>query len=617
MSVLKYKAPNGKWLPVGTGGASKPLPYDVVTNSIGGGGGWAKLTIADDWTDGVQHPYRLIVSVYEDDMVYSAWESTFYSPRSDGYCYVEGSMSAICPKYVNGNDVYITMVNTSDYKVYVKRLDGICTGATLEWVDSLPDNALEVSQGTRSVDQSYISYTANGVTKLRPIAFNSQKYSIVCRNSAGDIITTSFNSEDAAVSKRYVRDTMLAPVVEDVEAIEERVDFLEGALLQYTTYNGIAYTHTMPENSAFQSNAIISQLGGQVQLIRSFVKLNPEILYPEYDEGRPNYGVPGYQFDESTGHVTIGWEFYIGQDNPTSLKLLTLPAGNWNVIVRNLTYYYYTPDDDVRYEGLAFDYTLSNTGVVESDGSLSVLFTTDGTDGILQYIEFDILVEAVKGDTTTTYPEPAIEYVQAAKVTAIVGKETYTIPDDVQGLSGYGLAVPKPVGNVDANYYNYIDFATKQFTQRCGIKTIAAEDLWIYSSGSNVVYVGIASPTGYRLYDAYVKGFVFSTGYFGDYSRNVRRTFAKYVQNPNTNTYQECFLLGLPAGTTLEQAQEMLVGRHFYFDVRRDTVTDISEYLTDYNDNLILPIGRTVTCKNDNEVPAPITLSYSKVPKGG
>lgn len=629
MSVLKYKTSTGKWLPVigGSGGAN-PLPYDVVTNSIGGGGGYAKLTIADDWTDAVQHPYRLIVAAYKDDMVYSAWESTFYSPRSDGYCYVEGSMSAVAPQYVVGNDVYITMVNTSDYKVYVKRLDGICTGATLEWVDSLPDVAPEVFQGNRSVDQSYISYTANGVTSPRPVAFYSRPYSIVCRDSNGDIITTVYKSDDAAVSKKYVRDTLLAPVVVSVEAVVSRVDSLENLLVSYVEDGATAYSKEVPVNSA--PNAILESVGGATYRRRSCVNISPEVIRNDFDER----GIPTWEVDKD---VIV----FSGSGGVMSIviklgEFFTPGSGTMKCRVESSMWYTATEDIDplVRYDLYAVDpydvrYPL-NDGTTElpSDGGTWSLIVVGVDDyGTSSGATFKINVEPVDSDDMMDsywrlYGIP-VDYFEDAAVSSVVSKtsgtvlDEYTVPSEITSLNGYGMDSSfRAVGNVPMP--NILNFSEKTFSRYTSKKVLTADDIslgeivTLETAGMGIETlreVLISKASDDYLYDStyYMpETYMAINGFPISYSENFGYGGTVCNDKPMYYVYYA------PENITLENAQQLLEGRVLYYVLKNSETIDVSEYLTDYEENKLIKVSPsgTLTFENAPQEPVPSTVCY-------
>ena len=216
--VLKYKSGSDEWLPVAgvdSGGSSQP--YDVATEQIyvDFQQTYLKLTI-DNLLDGKYESFQPFDMVclgsdgYPRSSTCTVTVEAYDSVKMLVYD-TKSVADSLCPKYYTSEDgnVYLYFDTDDAYlQVYIRGLVEKCTGARLEIVDALPDGVMNIAI-EKHLNEDYVSYTADGVVQKRPIGYGITPYSIVCRTSVGEIQVGKFISDNAAVSKAYVRDTLI------------------------------------------------------------------------------------------------------------------------------------------------------------------------------------------------------------------------------------------------------------------------------------------------------------------------------------------------------------------------------------------------------------------------
>lgn len=189
----------------------------------------------------------------------------------------------------------------------------------------------------------------------------------------------------------------------------------------------------------------------------------------------------------------------------------------------------------------------------------------------------------------------------SAGVTSVVSKDstdteiaTYTIPAEVQALTGYGLSV----GNV----YNYIDFDNKKFVQNVGAADIGSLTLGYGPSvGWNATLPNVKDPAD-------------DDAVFNGISDNYTAV--------SRNTQATAFAGGTDAGMVSVAGGKVYVGTGsisivpsgtLIYELDEPVETDISAYLTD--DGLIeVEVGGTLEFPNQNgndyRIPVPSSETF-------
>lgn len=197
-------------------------PYDVETEKVNLGyqQTYLKLTI-DNLLDGNYESFQPfdMVCVGSDGYPLSSLCTVTVEQYDEVRMLVYDSKhqtTHLYPQYYLSEDgnVYLYFSTNAEYlQVFIRGLVEKCTGATLEIVDTLPSDVLDISI-EKHITEDYVSYTANGVTQKRPIGNTNTPYSIVCRTSSGGInvrtpASGAVYTDTEAVNYKYLRDVML------------------------------------------------------------------------------------------------------------------------------------------------------------------------------------------------------------------------------------------------------------------------------------------------------------------------------------------------------------------------------------------------------------------------
>ena len=204
---------------------------------------------------------------------------------------------------------------------------------------------------------------------------------------------------------------------------------------------------------------------------------------------------------------------------------------------------------------------------------------------------------------------------KSAGVTSVVSKDadavtlgTYTIPAEIQALTGYGWSA--------GDAYNYIDFERKVYVQH-----VASVDLgtlsWRYSAtpGHEVFYASLADikpvPTEND------NGNLICSNYTTTSQRNVYLQSADTIisTSPENNNPHRLWIYDIAkmsmSGADFSVA---LSGMTLYYELDTPIETDISAYLTD-DATLDVESGGTLTFENQNgddyRIPVPSTVAFA------
>ena len=209
-------------------------PYDVATEKVNLGyqQTYLKLTI-DNLLDGNYESFQPfdMVCVGSDGYPLSSLCTVTVEQYDQVRMLVYDSKHQTTPLYPQyylseeGNVYLYFDTDCEHLQVFIRGLVEKCTGAALEIVEALPYGILNIDI-EKHLNEDYVSYTANGVTQKRPIGLEIKPYSIVCRNSTVEIPVNRFTSDGAAVSKSYVRDTLIPQALENAGGGGEPYDIV-------------------------------------------------------------------------------------------------------------------------------------------------------------------------------------------------------------------------------------------------------------------------------------------------------------------------------------------------------------------------------------------------------
>lgn len=147
--------------------------------------------------------------------------------------------------------------------------------------------------------------------------------------------------------------------------------------------------------------------------------------------------------------------------------------------------------------------------------------------------------------------------------------DTYTVPTAIKSLEGYGQGI-------NSTIYNNVDFASGKYTKKIGKQqNINIDSLSGVSNEVNSFY-SFAKPTGMAITDS-----SYSTNYLCNKYEVVQQygnlkdasLQNKIISNiSNSNNY-----LCLPAGATIEEAQEAINDAYLYYKLETPVETNITE----------------------------------------
>lgn len=229
-------------------------PFDVSASTSFGGEGYVEIVL-EGFKSYEANVFSIITDVYEDDMVRM---SNVYMIYTDGNPSVYVSTQSISPPaYFMYDDadrlhLYCSSVPTSSFDVYVKGMSKRCTAVTLNTVDEL---------------HSYVSNVI--VTSIRSSDVTSYPTGrrIVQRDNNGDVLLRTGSNityaSNAALPKSYI-DKMYSSKI-STDFLEDKVQVLEGNLLEYITYSDESDSSFAP--SGVGAQAILHSVSGLVHAI--------------------------------------------------------------------------------------------------------------------------------------------------------------------------------------------------------------------------------------------------------------------------------------------------------------------------------------------------------------
>ena len=262
-------------------------------------------------------------------------------------------------------------------------------------------------------------------------------------------------------------------------------------------------------------------------------------------------------------------------------------------------------------------YTLIN-------GSASII-TGDGTDIAINDDTEDMVVDLTlcfggSGYAPTTisgftdvFPAAHYDYNEgqmlSADVTSIVSKDTddatidtYTVPDAIRFLDGYGRGA---TGSV----YNEVDFKNKKFIQRVGSVDLGTLE-WASGTGFNALMPDdSAAPVSAGLYATIS---IFNRFNGSSSSSFLSKEKVMTVNNANFSASKRIYVHD-SSYADADTFKAAMRGKYLFYKLQTPVETDISEYLTD-NITLDVEAGGTLIFPNSNGsdycIPVPVELEY-------
>lgn len=188
--------------------------------------------------------------------------------------------------------------------------------------------------------------------------------------------------------------------------------------------------------------------------------------------------------------------------------------------------------------------------------------------------------------------------------------EEYEMPQEILDLPGYGKGT-------DSSRYNYVHFTDKQYVKTCKEQIIVPEDVAVGSSKyKNVAFFKIPKPT-----DAVVAGITsrkdgfLLEGYTTEWKGSPWDD-AKHVGCILSNASADYFWIGMPGGTTLQEAQNKLAGKTllYYCQKNAHEYFDITDYL-DYERYNFIEVQNegTIYFENTYRLPVSSKITFAEV----
>ena len=202
----------------------------------------------------------------------------------------------------------------------------------------------------------------------------------------------------------------------------------------------------------------------------------------------------------------------------------------------------------------------------------------------------------IKGSTAPTEFQPYFTGIRDSAVSSVVSKdsndttiETYSIPNEIQALTGYGWGV-------NDTCYNYIDFENKKFIQK-----VARVDLGSLDYGTSYG----ASLFNFLLSD--VKGLTINLLNViytptNDWTTFTNNDLMAYISSGGM------LILHNNSYTTAEAFKTAMSGVYLYYELETPIETDISEYLDD--NSIEVEAGGTLTFTNTYNQAVPSDIDY-------
>jgi hypothetical protein len=416
-------------------------------------------------------------------------------------------------------------------------------------------------------------------------------------------------NEAERVSAESVRKTDFATwqgEIGKISAFDKRIENLEAAvspgLVTPTVDDSVAYVKDVSTGAL--PNAMISEIGGMTYNVNGVLR-DAKVTAVE------SVGVNLIPFSyKDASKTTNGITFTVNGDGTVTVNGTATELAEINIqynVEKNTLFRKgttYTVSDGVR-DSSALNYYMY-VNAVGSDGVEKTVMGTHTPTARSYTCDDDsftgtvIRLVIVKGVTVSNLVfKPMLNRGEFALPYVQYKKHTLSIPEAVCALDGYGLGI-------NATTYNRIDLEKKKFVKRVKRGTIdhVAPTQYIYN---NIQYYASPKPTDFIGYgdvsDSFdVPGF-----------RPMNYTTwddASHIGSMSGKADYQDLWFGFPIGTTLEEAQSVLLGLPIVYELATPVENDLSNYFGE--DNLIgVEGGGTVTMVNEYEYDVPSVIEYT------
>lgn len=178
--------------------------------------------------------------------------------------------------------------------------------------------------------------------------------------------------------------------------------------------------------------------------------------------------------------------------------------------------------------------------------------------------------------------------------------DTFTIPEAVQALEGYGLGI-------DSSYHNTIEYRNGrvifvQWVKQCIISGVAAP----YNTYDNIQYYAFDKPDDFIGMDSTSDAFMI--GGFGKLNHSNWDS-TDFVGVATGRASWDDMWVGFAKGTTLEDAKAALEGKPMIYALAEPIFTDITDLMS--ADNFIeIEENGSIIFENEHENAVPSTITY-------
>lgn len=207
-----------------------------------------------------------------------------------------------------------------------------------------------------------------------------------------------------------------------------------------------------------------------------------------------------------------------------------------------------------------------------------------------------------RGIDITTYNDYNLGTIRNSAITSVVSKDsnnitldTFTIPSEVQALSGYGWGV-------NDTCYNYIDYESKKFIQKVGRVDLGSIDYTYNSTRACFLATLVCKGAG-----GYVNANALSSLYEIVGANNIYANAPSYDMHIGLSSVNQLFISNqnYTDETTFKTAMS---GVYLYYELATPIETDISQYLD--NNTIEVEENGTLVSNNTYEQKVPSEITY-------
>ena len=185
--------------------------------------------------------------------------------------------------------------------------------------------------------------------------------------------------------------------------------------------------------------------------------------------------------------------------------------------------------------------------------------------------------------------------------------DTFTIPEEVQAVEGFGLGIE--------GYPNTVEYANGRVKLDKRVKEAVVDKVndVSWADYTNIKYYAFNMPSDYIGY----KTDAFMLEGFNKKPSHANWDSTDYVGVATGLATEYEIWVGFPKGTTLEEAKAALLGKSFVYRLTVPEIEDISDIMP--KENLIKVLGGCrIVAENEQSDPVPFSIKYLVTyPKGG